>query len=202
VHGPFTRTGLSDTSSRRKIFTCRPTSAAEDRPCARQIVSNLATSAYRRLVSREEVDGILKFYDRGAASKSGGFEEGIRSALEAILASPHFIFRLEKQPETARPGSTYRVGDYEMASRLSFFLWGLPPDKELMAAASKGELSTSLGLERQARRMLADPRAEALGSRFAGQWLRLQDVDKVHPDPNFYPNFDEQLAVSLSDDDA
>ncbi len=194
VHGPFKRTGLSNTASRQKIFTCRPTAATEERGCARTIINNLASAAYRRPVSSGEVDGLLKFYDRGAATKSGGFEEGIRQALEAILASPHFIFRLERQPETARPGTAYRVGDYEMASRLSFFLWGMPPDRELIAAAAKGELATTAGIDRQARRMLADPRSEALGNRFAAQWLRLQDVDKVHPDPNFYPNFEGQLG--------
>ena len=192
VHGPYRATGISDTASRRKIFTCRPTTAAEARPCARTIVSHLAMSAYRRPVTRGEVDGILSFYDRGAAK--GGFEDGVRTALEAILASPHFIFRFERQPETVRPGTVYRVSDLDMASRLSFFLWGMPPDQELIAAAMRGELGTSAGLERQTRRMLADPRADALGPRFAGQWLRLQDVDKVHPDPNYYPNFEGQLG--------
>jgi mono/diheme cytochrome c family protein len=192
VHGPTRTTGISDTAARRKIFTCRPTSAAEERPCARTIVSHLAMSAYRRPVSRDEVDGILRFYDDGA--KKGGFENGVRNSLEAILASPHFIFRFERQPATAKAGTPYRVSDYDMASRLSFFLWGMPPDSELLAAASRGELSTTLGLEKQARRMLADPRSEALGPRFAGQWLRLQDVDKVHPDPNYYPNFEGQLG--------
>jgi hypothetical protein len=192
VHGPFKSTGVSATTSRKKIFSCRPTSATEERPCARQIVSNLAMSAYRRPVTREEVDGILKFYDRGATK--AGFEEGVRSALEAILASPHFIFRFERQPETVRPGTVFRVSDVDLASRLSFFLWGMPPDKELLAAATTGQLATVAGLEKQTRRMLADPRADALGSRFAGQWLRLQDVDKVHPDPNFYPNFESQLG--------
>jgi hypothetical protein len=156
------------------------------------IVSHLSMSAYRRPVSPGEIDGLLKFYDKGAAK--GGFEEGVRTALEAILASPHFIFRLERQPATAKPGTVYRVSDVDMASRLSFFLWGAPPDKELMAAATRGELATAAGLEKHARRMLADPRADALASRFAGQWLRLQDVDKVHPDPNFYPNFEGQLG--------
>jgi hypothetical protein len=118
----------------------------------------------------------------------------VRSALEAILASPHFIFRFERQPDTVRPGTVFRVSDVDLASRLSFFLWGMPPDKELLAAATTGQLATVAGLEKQTRRMLADPRAEALGSRFAGQWLRLQDVDKVHPDPNFYPNFESQLG--------
>ena len=134
----------------------------------------------------------MKFYDAGAAK--AGFEAGVRHALEAILASPHFVFRLERQPATVRAGEIYKLSDYDMASRLSFFLWGMPPDQELLAAASRGELSATASLEKQARRMLADPRADALGPRFAGQWLRLQDIDKVHPDPNFYPNFDEQLA--------
>jgi hypothetical protein len=192
VHGPFKASGVSATASRKKIFTCRPTSATDETPCARQIVSNLAMSAYRRPVSRQEVDGILKFYDRGAAK--AGFEEGVRSALEAILASPHFIFRFERQPETVKPGTVFRVSDVDLASRLSFFLWGMPPDKELLAAATTGQFATMAGLEKQTRRMLADPRADALGNRFAGQWLRLQDVDKVHPDPNYYPNFESQLG--------
>jgi mono/diheme cytochrome c family protein len=192
VHGPTKTTGISETASRRRIFTCRPTSAAEERPCARTIVSHLASSAYRRPVTRAEVDSVMKFYDGGAAK--GGFEIGVRNALEAILASPHFIFRIERQPATARPGMPYRVSDIDLASRLSFFLWGMPPDQALVAAATRGELATVAGLEKHARRMLADPRAEALGNRFAAQWLRLQDVDKVHPDPNFYPNFEGQLG--------
>jgi hypothetical protein len=192
VRGPFRPTGLSDTSSRKKIFSCRPTAAAEERPCARTITQRLAADAYRRPVTAGEVDALLKFYDQGAAS--GGFENGVRSALEAILASPHFIFRVERQPAGVKPGAVYRVSDIDMASRLSFFLWATPPDQELIAAAGRGELSTLPGLEKQARRMLADPRADALGPRFAGQWLRLQDVDKVHPDPNYYPNFESQLG--------
>jgi hypothetical protein len=192
IHGPFKATGISDNASRRKIFTCRPTSAAEERPCARSIVNHLASSAYRRPVTAAEVDAVLKFYDQGAAK--GGFEIGVRNALEAILASPHFIFRIERQPDTAKPGMVYRVSDVDMASRLSFFLWGTPPDRVLMDAALRGELATPAGLEKHARRMLADPRADALGPRFAGQWLRLQDVDKVHPDPNYYPNFESQLG--------
>jgi len=120
----------------------------------------------------------------------------VRSALEAILASPYFIFRLEKEPEFAKPGGTYRVADLDLASRLSFFLWGTPPDAELLALANKGTLSVPATLEKQTRRMLADPRAEALGSRFAGQWLRLQDVEKLHPDALLFPGFDNELAQS------
>ena len=199
VHGPYNATGISDNASRRKIFTCRPTSATEERPCARTIVARLASSAYRRPATTPEVETILKFYDQGAAK--GGFEIGVRTALEAILASPHFIFRIEQAPpETVKAGTLYRVSDVDMASRLSFFLWATPPDKALMDAAARGELSTAAGLEKQARRMLADPRAEALGPRFAGQWLRLQDVDKVHPDPNVYPNFELQLGDLMKEE--
>ncbi len=192
VKGPYRPTGISDTASRRKVFTCRPTGPVEERPCARTILSRLATDAYRRPVAASEVDGLLKFYDMGSAKD--GFEAGVRQALEAILASPHFIFRIERQPAGVKPGAIYRVSDVDMASRLSFFLWGMPPDAELLGAATRGELATPAGIERQARRMLADPRADALGPRFAGQWLRLQDVDKVHPDPNYYPNFEGQLG--------
>jgi hypothetical protein len=195
IRGPLKVTGLSDSPSRQKVFTCRPTGPSEERPCARQIVTRLGTEAYRRPIAAREVDALLEFYDAGAAK--GGFEPGITLALEAILASPHFIFRLERQPEGVKPGTNYRIADVDLASRLSFFLWGLPPDDELLAAAQKGGLSTPGGLEKQARRMLADPRAEALGTRFAAQWLRLQDLDKVHPDPNFYPNFDDNLAAAM-----
>jgi hypothetical protein len=137
----------------------------------------------------------MPFYEK-AAVKSG-FEGGVREALEAVLSSPYFIFRLEKEPETAKPGSTYRVADIDLASRLSFFLWGALPDQELLTLASQNKLSAPGTLEKQTRRMLADPRADALGSRFAAQWLRLQDVDKVHPDPNFYPDYDDNIAADM-----
>jgi hypothetical protein len=138
----------------------------------------------------------MPFYEKNTAA-SGGFEGGVRAALEAILASPYFIFRLERSPAATTPGGTYRVADIDLASRLSFFLWGAPPDNELLTLASRGELSKPAVLEKQARRLLADPRAEALATRFAHQWLRLQDVDKVRPDPNYYPNFDENLAAAM-----
>ena len=201
IKGPYKITGISETPSRQKIFSCRPTVPSEERPCARQIVSRLGGDAYRRPLTASEIDRLMPFYEEGAkaagAGKAGGFEEGIRSALEAILASPYFIFRLEKEPEFAKAGASYRVADLDLASRLSFFLWGEPPDSELLKIASAGKLSAEGALEKQARRMLADPRAEALGTRFAAQWLRLQDVDKVHPDPNFYPNFDDNLAEDM-----
>ena len=217
IKGPSRITGLSETASRQRIFTCRPTRPAEEQPCARQIVARLASEAYRRPLTPGEVDRLIPFFEKGAgrpvvgsggsggsglpaearSAKVGGFEEGVRTALEAILASPHFIFRLEKEPPTAAPGSTYRVADVDLASRLSFFLWGTLPDQELLTLAEQNKLSVPGAIEKQAKRMLADPRSEALGTRFAAQWLRLQDIDKVHPDPNNYPNFDDNLAGAM-----
>jgi hypothetical protein len=195
IRGPIKTTGISTTPSRQKIFSCRPTSSADEQVCARRIIAKVGGEAYRRPVPPAEVERLMPFYDAGAAK--GGFEMGVRSALEAVLASPHFIFRLERAPTDARSGGTYRVADIDLASRLSFFLWGLPPDQDLIDAAARRELSTVAGIEKHARRMLADPRANALSDRFAAQWLRLQDVEKVHPDPNFYPNFDENLAEAM-----
>ena len=194
VVGPFRATGVSDTPSRQRIFSCRPTTAADEAPCARQIITRLGAQAYRRPMTAAEIDRLMPFYQRAAAKN--GFEAGITASLEAILASPYFIFRIERERE-ARPGSTVRVADVDLASRLSFFLWGTPPDKELLSLATSGKLSDPRVLEAQAKRMLADERSGALGTRFAAQWLRLQDVDKVHPDPNFYPNFDENLAAAM-----
>jgi hypothetical protein len=195
IRGPKNVTGVSDTISRQKIFTCRPTAAADERSCARTIVTRLGTSAYRRPITAAETDALMKFYDAGTSK--GGFEGGVRTALEALLASPRFIFRLEDQPANVRPGDTFRISDYDLASRMSFFLWGTPPDQELLTLAGKGQLSVPATLEQQAKRMLADPRSAALGTRFAGQWLRLQDLDKNHPDPNFYPNFTDEIAQDM-----
>jgi cytochrome c551/c552 len=201
IKGPFRITGISDTPSRQKIFSCRPTLPAEERPCAREIISRLGTEAYRRSLTAGEIDRLMPFYDEGAGrgetEKVGNFENGIRTALEAILASPHFIFRLERTPDSVAPGGSYRVAGADLASRLSFFVWGTPPDRELLAAAASGKLTVPGELEKQGRRMLVDPRADALGSRFAAQWLRLQDVEKVHPDPNYYPNFDDNVAADM-----
>jgi Protein of unknown function (DUF1592)/Protein of unknown function (DUF1588)/Protein of unknown function (DUF1585)/Protein of unknown function (DUF1595)/Protein of unknown function (DUF1587) len=200
IKGPYKITGVSETPSRQKIFTCRPTIPAEERPCARQIVAQLGGEAYRRPLSPGEIDRLMPFYEKGAArtsAGSGGFEAGVRTVLEAILASPHFIFRLEREPEFAKPGGTYRIADVDLASRLSFFLWGTLPDQELLALANQGKLTAPGTLEQQTRRLLADPRAEALATRFAAQWLRLQDLEKVHPDPNNYPNFGDNLAADM-----
>ncbi len=195
IRGPLKVTGLSESPSRRKVFSCRPTSQADEKPCARAIVARLGASAYRRPLADREVDAVMQFYDVGRVA--GGFEGGVRTTLEALLASPHFIFRLERQPDRVKPGETYRIGDYELASRLSFFLWGTPPDEALLASAGKGLLATPAGLDKVARQMLADPRSKALGERFAAQWLRLQDISKVHPDPNFFPNFDDRVADAM-----
>ena len=195
VTGPYNPTGVSDTPSRRRIFVCRPTSAAESRPCAERIVRSLGDEAYRRPLTASDVTSIMSFYDTGA--KDGGFELGVRMALEAILSSPHFIFRVEEVPTATKAGTRIAVNPIDLASRLSFFLWGAPPDSQLIAAARRGSLSDTAGLVREARRMIADPRSEALATRFAAQWLRLQDIEKVHPDVVQYPNFHEQLADDM-----
>jgi len=194
ITGPFVVTGVSDTPSRRKIFVCRPLSPAEEIPCARKIVTELAGQAYRRTPSGEDVESLMTFF--GTARKSADFEAGIRTVVQALLASPHFLFRLEEIPAAARPGQNYRITDLDLASRLSYFLWATGPDAELLKAAGAGTLHQPAVLEKQVHRMLADQRAEALSTRFASQWLRLQDVDKIKPDALLYPSFDNELAES------
>ena len=193
IGGPYRVTGVSDTPSRSRIFSCRPATPDDARPCAERIIARLATNAWRRPVSAPEIADLMAFYDEGAAD---GFEIGVRTALQAVLASPDFVFRLEPPPRAVAPGETWRIGDLALASRLSFFLWGTPPDEELAALARDGRLTDDV-LEAQARRMLADPRAGALATRFAAQWLRLQDLDKVHPDAFWFPDFDQQLADAM-----
>ena len=195
VVGPLNVTGVSDTATRRAIFTCRPTNAEEERPCAEEIIDRLGSRAFRRPLEDEDRDALIGFFEDGV--EEGGFEIGVRTALEAMLASPHFVFRFEEAPEDVEPGSTYRISGVDLAARLSFFLWGLPPDEELRDLAEEGDLADDDVLERQVLRMLADPRAEALGPRFAAQWLRLQDLDKVHPDVRLQPDFHQQLADAM-----
>ncbi len=195
VGGPYNATGVSDNPARQRVFTCRPTLPSEEETCAREIIGQLASKAYRRPVEPREVEGLMTFYETG--SLKGGFETGVRTALEAVLASPFFVLRLERTPEDAGPSRVHRLGDLDLASRLSFFLWGTPPDDPLLERARSGELSNPDALLAEARRMLADPRSDALGNRFAAQWLRLQDLYKVRPDPNFFPNFDENLADAM-----
>ncbi len=195
IVGPHRVTGVSDTASRRRIFTCRPTSAGEETACAEEIVKRLATDAFRRPVGARDFARLMTFYQRGRTDRS--FEYGVAKALEAILASPQFLFRLEEVPTTQRAGGTYRLSESELATRLSFFLWGLGPDAELRKLAEQGRLSAPGVLSAQVTRMLGDPRAEALSTRFASQWLRLQDLDQVFPDPIVFPYYDKTLADGL-----
>jgi hypothetical protein len=197
ILGPYEVTGVSDTPARLKVFSCRPTSPDEARPCAEEIVERVASQAYRRSLEENDTRGLMTFYDRGA--EGGDFEGGVRSALQAILASPHFIFRTEEAPVGAIVGTSHRISDADLASRLSFFLWGSPPDQELLELASSQQLSSEGELERQARRMLKDPRAwDALAKRFGSQWLRLQDLEKLSPDALTYPYFDGTLSESMT----
>jgi len=192
ITGPRNVTGVSETESRRKIFTCYPSSSAEARPCAESILTELATRAFRRPVTSEDVAELIAFYDEAAAGE--GFEIGVRTGLQVILSSPEFLFRLEGVPDDARPGESYRLSELDLAERLSFFLWSTVPDEELIEVAASGRLSDPAVLEQQVRRMLDDPRSEALATRFAHQWLRLQDVGRVWPDPYLYPEFSQQLV--------
>ena len=195
VVGPTEVTGVSETPARRRIFTCRPTTAAENIPCARRIIERLGTEAYRRPLTTADLDELMPFYTQGAAN--GGFESGIRNAVQAVLASLHFVFRVEETPARVAPGGIYKISQADLASRLSFFLWGTIPDKELIDVARRGELELPLVFEKQVRRMLADPKAEALATRFASQYLRLQDLNKIEPDALTFPYFDETLAHAM-----
>jgi hypothetical protein len=198
VIGPSMVTGVSETPSRKRIFTCRPLSAEQEEACAAQIVKNLTAQAYRGLSTGDDIQDALEFYARGR--KSGDFENGIRLALQSILVSPRFLFRLEQGPsnQLKTASAPYRITDQELASRLSFFLWGTGPDAELVKAASAGVLRTQTGIEKQVRRMIADRRSEALSTRFASQWLRLQDLEKMIPDYLLFPQYDDTLAQSMA----
>ena len=198
IKGPRNITGLSQTESRRKIFTCHPSSGAEARPCAKSIFKRLARQAFRRPVTDGDADlaDIMEFYDGAVAEE--GFEVGVRAGLQVILSSPEFVFRLEREPRDALDDGYYQLRDVDLASRLSFFLWATGPDEELLEVAESGRLSDPGVLEQQVRRMLVDPRSEALATRFAHQWLRLQDVGaEVWPEPFLYPDFSQQLANSM-----
>jgi mono/diheme cytochrome c family protein len=181
INGPLNPTGPGDTPSRRRIFTCRPTSPNEEAPCARKILSSLATRAMRRPVSEKDptVETLLGFFESGR--KLRGFDTGIQYALARVLVDPQFIFRFERAPAGLRRGAVYRIGDLELASRLSFFLWSSIPDEELLGLAAKGQLGKPAVLEQQTRRMLADARADALIDNLAGQWLHLRQLDDVAP---------------------
>ncbi len=197
ITGPVKTTGVSETAARKALFTCRPASKSDaaGRACAQQIITRIGTRAYRRPLTAHDVDGLMSFYTKGAAE--GGFEEGVQNALQAILASPHFVFRIESTPASVTPDEDFQISDLDLASRLSFFLWGSIPDDSLVSLATQNKLSNPKVLDAQVKRMLADPRSVALSTRFAAQWLRLQDVDKVRPDAFWFPDYDQQLADAM-----
>jgi hypothetical protein len=195
ITGPTAVTGVSETPSRRRIFTCRPGGAGDERACAAQIVKRVASQAYREPVSANDFELLMHLYDEGR--RGADFEQGVRLAIQGVLANPRFLFRIEQAPAALKAGQTYRIDDLDLASRLSFFLWGTVPDAELVRVARQGQLKTPAVLDAQVKRMLADPRAEALGSRFAAQWLRLQDVEKIRPDSLLFPNWDLSLSESF-----
>ena len=192
ITGPLAAAGPGDTASRRRIFTCHPNGSTRESACAKEILSALAKRAYRRPVDDEDLQTLLPFYEAGRVE--GGFEAGIERALERILVSPYFLFRAERDPGGAAAG---RISDLELASRLSFFLWSSIPDDALIDLAARNALSAPAELERQVKRMLADPRASALVDNFAAQWLFLRNVDAASPDPRVFPDFDEALRRAM-----
>jgi hypothetical protein len=191
VGGPFSATGLSHTAGRKKVFVCHPADGAEEQACAKRILSTLARRAYRRPVSAQDVEALLAFYAAGRSD--GGFEEGVKAALQRILVDPEFLFRIERDPPANSTATVHRVSDLELASRLSFFLWSSIPDDALLELAEHNRLSDPAVLEEQVRRMLADQRSRALVENFGGQWLYLRNVQKVWPNPDVFPEFAANL---------
>jgi hypothetical protein len=197
VTGPYAPKGAGDTPSRRRLFVCRPTGTdkAQEEKCAGVILSTLMRRAYRRSIAEAEVDKPMAFYRKGRAE--GDFDTGITRALTAVLTNPEFLFRVESDPKRVSAGGVYRISDLELASRLSFFLWSSIPDDELLDAAVRGKLSQPGELEKQARRMLADRRSFNLATNFAGQWLRLRNIDAVNPSGNLFRDFDDNLRQAF-----
>jgi hypothetical protein len=196
IAGPFNVEGPGQTATRDKIFICHPSGSADEMACAEKILTNLAHHAYRRPVTADDMPQLVELYKQGAAE--GGFESGIRLALQKILVSPEFLFRAEEDPANATPGMVYRVSDVELASRLSFFLWSSIPDDELLAVAEKGQLHDPAVLKAQVTRMMADPRSESLVKNFVGQWLFLRNISRIAPDTTTFMTFDENLRQSMA----
>ncbi len=196
VAGPFNVEGPGHTVTRDKIFICHPSASTDEMACAEKILNNLAHRAYRRPVTADDMPQLLALYKVGA--ENGGFEAGVRLALQKILVSPEFLFRAEVDPPNAAPGSVYRVSDVELASRLSFFLWSSIPDDELLGLAEKGQLHEPSVLKAQVKRMMADARSEALIQNFVGQWLFLRNVTRISPDTSTFMTFDENLRRSMA----
>jgi hypothetical protein len=196
ISGPYNARGLSQTPSRQRVFVCYPDGASDENACAKQIISRLARHAYRKPITDQDIQPLLELYR--AERSEGGFEVGIRAALQRILVSPQFLFRIEQDPPNVTPGTAFRISELELASRLSFFLWSSIPDDELLGLAEGGTLGDPLVLEYQVRRMLADSRSRALVENFVAQWLSLRNISKVSPDPNVFPEFDQNLREALS----
>ena len=195
ITGPFNATGPGDTPSRRRLFVCRPASTDQESACADRILTTLLRRAYRRNVTADDLRRVRQFYEAGRAERD--FDLGIQRALERVLVSPQFLFRIEQEPAGAAPGSVYRVSDFELASRLSFFLWSSIPDDELLDAAAAGTLRQPEVLRRQVTRMLADPRSRSLVTNFAAQWLFLRDVETKEPDVYLFRDFDEGVRAAF-----
>ena len=195
IEGPLSIDGSGDTPSRQQIFSCEPISADEEPACARQILSSLARRAYRRAVTENDIQGLMEFYKQGQLE--GGFETGIQFALERLLVSPDFLFRIEQDPRNAEPDSMYPVTDTELASRLSFFLWSSLPDDELLDLVERSELRDPGVLETQVKRMMSDSRSSGFIENFVGQWLYLRNLDGIYPDPAVFPEFDENLREAF-----
>jgi mono/diheme cytochrome c family protein len=195
ISGPFNAKGATDTPSRRRIFVCRPHSQAGESACARQILSQLARRAYRRPVNGQDLEVLMSFYQEGRNQRN--FDFGIQLALQRILAEPEFLFRKEREPANVEPGKPYRIGDLELASRLSFFLWSTIPDDELIHLANQGKLKDPAVLEKQVLRMLADARSDSLVVNFTGQWLNLRGLQSQAPVTMLFPDFDDNLRQAF-----
>jgi hypothetical protein len=198
VVGPYNASGPGDTPSRRRVFSCRPARASEEDGCAKRILSTLMRRAYRRPVTEADVAKPLELYR--TAKADDGFEAGVEMGLAAVLASPEFLFRIERDAPSVQPGAPYRLTDLDLASRLSFFLWSSIPDDELLEVAARGDLGKPAVLERQVRRMLADPRSRTLVTNFASQWLHLRNLDSITPDMRIFPDFDDNLRQAFREE--
>jgi hypothetical protein len=196
ILGPYKAVEASDSPSRRKIFICTPAGAAQEANCAKQIVANLARHAYRRPVTDQDTEMLMGFYQQGR-NNGGAFDQGIEMALQRVLADPEFVFRKETEPSTLKPGQKYRISDLELASRLSFFIWSSVPDDELLTLAGQNKLRDPAVLDKEVRRMLADPRSDQLVLNFAGQWLNLRGMQSVQPVTSLYPDFDDNLRLAM-----
>src|SRR6185436_141403 len=192
IEGPYNAKGATDTATRRKIFTCRPSKTLSEDACARRILGTLARHAYRRPSTLADVKTLMEFFQEGRI-EGGNFDAGIEAALQRVLTDVEFIYRGEREPVGLAAGKTYRIRDLELASRLSFFLWSSIPDDELIDVAARGTLRTPGVLEKQVRRMLADPKSAALIDNFTGQWLNVRGLKSVEPVVNIFPDFDDNL---------